>query len=115
VRHACLLITIDNGYLDALCLAAAGLAPGVLAAAIAVPVAVVSLLAALAAWLCVGRTRKKRLAAAAARAPLGPKDLEAGWHQSTDLGSLRDQQHPSDDDRDRVSTSLQPLGISCAA
>jgi hypothetical protein len=95
---------------DASCVAAAGLAPGVLAAAIAVPVAVVALLAALAAWLCVRRRRKKRLEAAAARAPLGPKDLEAGRHHSTDLGSLRDQQRPSDDDRDTVSTMPGRLG-----
>ncbi|WIA31940.1 hypothetical protein OEZ86_002799 [Tetradesmus obliquus] len=82
--------------------AAGGLAPGVLAAAVAVPVAVALLAAALAAWLCRRRRRKKRAAAAAARAPLGPKDMEAGRHHSTDLGGLRDHQHPSDDDRDRV-------------
>eukprot|EP00883_Tetradesmus_obliquus_P005433 jgi/Sobl393_1/1585/SZX64196.1 len=83
---------------------ARGLAPGVLAAAVAVPVAVALLAAALAAWLCRRRRRKKRAAAAAAaaRAPLGPKDVEAGRHHSTDLGGFRDHQHPSDDDRDRV-------------
>jgi hypothetical protein len=85
------------------CVAVAGLAPGALAAAIAVPIAVALLLAALAAWLCTRHRRKKWRAAAAALAPLGPKDLKAGRHHSTDLGGLRDQQHPSDDDRDTVS------------
>lgn len=92
-------------FLHFCCVALAGLAPGVLAAAVAVPVAVALLAAALAAWLCRRRRRKKRAAAAAARAPLGPKDMEAGRHHSTDLGGFRDHQHPSDDDRDRVSCS----------
>jgi ABC-type nickel/cobalt efflux system permease component RcnA len=77
----------------------------VLAAAIAVPVAAAVLLGGLAAWCCVRRRRNKRREAAAARAPLG-KDLESGRHHSTDLGGFRDQQHPSDDDRDTVSSLL---------